>query len=181
VIKDSPFPLFQTTSTGYVYRTTLRKHFDAAIEDMISFVHYVATCSNATMPKTAANIGRLACRLSTELESSGLSGWFLASDVAAINHLAKQVQVFERSSRIAPRARAAAVRKYFVSQLLEAANDVGGRLGINQRNGRGSLVEVIDLLRPYLPAEFQRGLSARTLRRIKPRVGQKLKKSIQKS
>jgi hypothetical protein len=166
-IKDSPFPLFQTTSTGYVFRTTLRERFEIMIESIVSTAHYLATCNNAATPKAAAKIGRSARQLSKDLESSGLSLWFLASDIAAINHLTKQARDFEGYGRIKSRAKAAEVfRKTFVSQLLDAADDAGGHLGINRRTGRGSLVEAIDLLRPYLPAEFQTKLSIATLRRI---------------
>ncbi len=148
---------------------TLRRNFEAAIEDIISFAHYAATCSNAAAPKAAAKIVRLARQLNEELENSSLSPWFLPSDIAAINHLANQARTFKRHN-FQTRRRAKAIetlRKNFVTQLLDATDNAGGRLGINQRNGRGSLVEVIDLLRPYLPAEYQAGLSAATLRRVK--------------
>jgi hypothetical protein len=175
-IKDSPFPLFQTMPDGYVFKTTLRKRFEIAIESIVETAHYVATYNNPATPKAAANINRLAHQLSVELESSHLSPWFLASDIAAINHLAKQARFFGHSKR---RGKATEVfRKTFVSQLLDAADDAGGHLGINRRTGRGSLVEVINLLRPYLPAEFQRGLSARTLRRIRS-SGPKIKKIVE--
>jgi hypothetical protein len=170
-IRDSPFPLFQTTPGGYVFRTTLRERFEIMIASSVSTACRLATCNNTATPKAAkaaAKIARRARELSAELERSGLSPWFLASDIAAINQLAKQARGFERHGRIKSRAKAAEVlRKTFVSMLLEAADDAGGHLGINRRTGRGSLVEVIDLLRPYLPAEFQRGLSVATLRKIK--------------
>jgi hypothetical protein len=93
---------------------------------------------------------------------------FLKFDIATVNHLEKQARDFERYGRIKlSRAKTAEVlRKIFVSKLLEAANEAGGHLGLTPRNGRGSLVEVINLLQPYLPAEFQTKLSIATLRRI---------------
>jgi hypothetical protein len=57
-------------------------------------------------------------------------------------------------------------RRVFVEELLDAAQAAGGRLGVNSDNNRGSLVEVLDLLRRHLPADFEKGLSAKTLRRI---------------
>src|SRR5262249_45388560 len=145
--------------------TTPGERFKIMIEVIVENTHYVAT---HTKPKVAAKIDHLACQLSAELKSSGLSPWFEASDIAALNNLAKQARHFERRGRKKLPAKAFEVfRKSFVSELLDAANKAGGRLGINRRTGRGSLVEAIDLLRPYLPAEFQRGLSARTLRRIR--------------
>jgi len=59
------------------------------------------------------------------------------------------------------------VRKQFVSGLLDAAALAGGELGVNRRNGRGSLVDAVDLLKPLLPELFQHGLSAYTLRTLK--------------
>jgi hypothetical protein len=59
------------------------------------------------------------------------------------------------------------IRKQFVSGLLDATCLAGGDLGVNRRNGRGSLVEAVDLLKPHLPELFQDGLSASTLRIIK--------------
>jgi|SRR6516162_7408656 hypothetical protein len=59
------------------------------------------------------------------------------------------------------------VRKQFVSGLLNAAALAGGELGVNRRNGRGSLVDAVNLLRPHLPELFQHGLSVSTLRPLK--------------
>jgi hypothetical protein len=59
------------------------------------------------------------------------------------------------------------VRKQFVSGLLDAAALAGGELGVNRRNGRGSLVDAVNLLRPHLPELFQHGLSVSTLRPLK--------------
>ena len=58
-------------------------------------------------------------------------------------------------------------RKRFVSELLDAAALAGGDLGVNRRNGRGSLVDAVNLLKPHLPELFQHGLSAYTLRTLK--------------
>ena len=145
-IKASPFPLFQTMPDGYVLRTTLRERFESEIKSNVWVAQYLATCNNAATPKAAAKIRRSARQLSEDLESSGLSLWFPASDIAAINHLAKQARDFERYGRIKSRAKAAEVlRKTFVSNLLDVADAAGGRLGINRRDRRGSLVEVIKL------------------------------------
>jgi hypothetical protein len=46
------------------------------------------------------------------------------------------------------------VRKQFVSGLLDAAALAGGDLGVNRRNGRGSLVDAVNLLQPHLPLDF---------------------------
>jgi len=59
------------------------------------------------------------------------------------------------------------IRKQFVSGLLDAAYAAGGDLGVNVRNGRGSLVDAVDWLQPHLPELFQHGLSPGTLKTIK--------------
>jgi hypothetical protein len=56
-------------------------------------------------------------------------------------------------------------RHMFVDQLLNAAADHGGRLTLNKRNGRGSLMDALDLLSGYLPKAFSRGLSFSQLSR----------------
>jgi hypothetical protein len=56
-------------------------------------------------------------------------------------------------------------RHMFVDQLLNAAADHGGRLTLNKRNGRGSLMDALDLLSGYLPNSFARGLSFSQLSR----------------
>jgi hypothetical protein len=58
-------------------------------------------------------------------------------------------------------------RRSFVNLLLEAADDVGGKLTLNKRNERGSLKEAVDLLLPFLPPEFSKGLSFSVLSRLR--------------
>jgi len=171
-IKDYSIGLgrpFQPTPNGLGlqnYAYTLRKNFEIIIRNTVSTAHYAAICNNPATPEAAANISRSARLAITELESSGLSPWFLASDIAAVDDLAKQARFFKFRAKSQAKA-AKAFREAFVSQLLDAADDAGGRLTINRLTERGSLVEVIDLLRPYLPAEFRRGLSVANLRRIR--------------
>jgi len=59
------------------------------------------------------------------------------------------------------------IRKQFVNGLLDAACAAGGDLGLNRRNGRGPLVDAVELLQPHLPELFQHGLRASTLKTIK--------------
>jgi hypothetical protein len=57
-------------------------------------------------------------------------------------------------------------RHQFVRMLLENAEQAGGRLTLDRRNEAGSLVESIELLKPFLPKEVSGKLSFSTVRRI---------------
>jgi len=59
------------------------------------------------------------------------------------------------------------IRKQFVTDLLDAVEAAGGSLGLDSRNGGGSLVEAVSLLQPCLPDLFRYGLGASTLKKIK--------------
>ena len=68
------------------------------------------------------------------------------------------------------------VRKQFVTDLLDAVEAARGRLGLDSRNGGGSLVEAVSLLRPCLPDLFRHGLGASTLKKIKAARAKNCKK-----
>ena len=68
------------------------------------------------------------------------------------------------------------IRKQFVTDLLDAVEAAGGRLGLDSRNGDGSLVEAVSLLQPCLPDLFRHGLGASTLKNIKAARAKNCKK-----
>ena len=68
------------------------------------------------------------------------------------------------------------IRKQFVTDLLDAVEAAGGSLGLDSRNGGGSLVEAVSLLRPCLPDLFRHGLGASTLKKIKAARAKNCKK-----
>jgi hypothetical protein len=68
------------------------------------------------------------------------------------------------------------IRKQFVTDLLDAVEAAGGRLGLDSRNGGGSLVEAVSLLQPLLPTLFRHGLGASTLKTIKAARAKNCKK-----
>src|SRR5262249_24302685 len=99
------------------------------------------------------------------------------SNVRALSNLVNALYELERDKkRGPPKKRATTIRKRFVNGLLDAVHDAGGELGLNRRNGRGSLVDAISELQPYLPPLFEDGLSAPTLRQIKATWLKKSKK-----
>jgi hypothetical protein len=64
----------------------------------------------------------------------------------------------------------------FVSLLLDAASDAGGGLGLNSRSQRGTLVDAIKLLLPFLPKEISEMPSFSTLKRLRKAWVQNRKK-----
>jgi len=68
------------------------------------------------------------------------------------------------------------IRKQFVTDLLDAVEAAGGSLGLDSRNGGGSLVEAVSLLQPCLPDLFRHGLGASTLKNIKAARAKNCKK-----
>lgn len=166
-----------------VIRTTSRKQFEKRITTCVEMAQDLAVRRNVAKLKTA-KIGRLARQLKEALETSSPElAHFIplpvdqcVAAVGALTEAAQQIKRAKKTTTMRPGQWAEWNRKCFVESLVNAAQEAGGKLGVNPRNGRGSLVEAIDLLRPYLPTEFQRGLSAGTLRRIKARAAQKSKK-----
>jgi histone H3/H4 len=68
-------------------------------------------------------------------------------------------------------------RPLFIEQLKSDASRADGKLTLNQRTERGTLMVALDLLSPYLPKEFSDELSYSTVRRIIRRGGQKSRKT----
>jgi hypothetical protein len=163
-VKD--FPLV-TDVYGFPLKSSNRQEFELRIK--IAVEVFGDSTSVSPTAKVAAKAGRHARELKEALKALPQL-LLLGADrhIAAVDEVAKAVHPLERFKTIKqPGKRAEISRKHFVENLLGAADKAGGQLRLNRRNGRGSLVEVLDALRPYLPAEFQRGLSVPTLRRIK--------------
>jgi hypothetical protein len=59
-------------------------------------------------------------------------------------------------------------RQMFIRWLLRDVADAGGALGLNERSPeRSTLIKALEVLRPFMPAEFSaKGVSFSTLRRI---------------
>jgi hypothetical protein len=172
-VTDSPFPRSENIH-GHMLVSTNRQWFASQISGGVSTAHTVAALNNARQIKTDKQIGRLARELACAVraDQTHLSyflprGSTVDSYIAALNGLAKAAHDIGRLKKAKRKGKMAETsRKVFIEQLLDAAHQAGGELRLNRRSGGGSLVETLDLLAPYLPAEFSAKTSVATLRRI---------------
>jgi hypothetical protein len=58
-------------------------------------------------------------------------------------------------------------QRFLVNHLLDAAADADGSLKLNSRSERGTLVDAVELLLPYLPQEFSKMPSFSTLKSLR--------------
>jgi hypothetical protein len=170
-------PPFTENLYGFALLTTNVKRFEADIIGNIETAHYCSALTNARKLKNAKRVGRLARELTKALGAnkdqweqilrSTLDTPTLDTLNAMLNKLAKEAQTIERLKN-SKRGKAQEVtRKVFIEGLLDAAHSAGGEFKLNRRTGRGSLTEALEVLAPYLPAEFSAKNSPATLRRVK--------------
>jgi hypothetical protein len=173
-VTDSLLPRSENIH-GYMLTRTNRQWFASQITGGVSTAHTVAAVNNARQIETDKQIGRLARELERAVRASDQthlsyflpSGSTIDSYIAALNDLAKAAQGIGRLKKAPRKGKMAETsRKVFIEQLLDAAHEAGGELGLNRRSGGGSLIEALDLLEPYLPAGFLAKTSVATLRRI---------------
>jgi hypothetical protein len=165
-IKDSTLVVSQDGQTF-----TVQEKFELDMIDVIKTVHWRADDDPSRLKK-AKKTRKLAGQLEEALHQDGnLLRYLPFSDVRAVSNLVNELYKLERDKK---RGRSKkwgqTIREQFVSGLLDAAALAGGELGVNMRNGRGSLVDAVELLKPFLPELFQHerdGLSASTLKTLK--------------
>ena len=146
---------------------TIQEKFEEDMIDVIKTAHWRADDDPSRLKK-AKKTRKLAGQLEEALQDGDLLRYLVFSDVRAVSNLVKALYKLERDKkRGRPKKWAATIRKRFVNGLFDAVHDAGGELGLNRRNGRGSLVDAIEKLRPYLPNEFRRGLGEETLVKLK--------------
>jgi hypothetical protein len=143
--------------------------FRALMLEFVERAHCMAR-SDPTSLKGTKRIGQLVYELQAALDDNRDVAEYLdwRGDLEAVSDLAERLYELERLKRDGrPNKWAEIIRKRFVNSLLDAAYEAGGDLGVNRRNGRGSLVDAVNLLKPHLPKLFRRGLSPSTLKTIK--------------
>jgi hypothetical protein len=149
---------------------TAQEKFELDMVNVIQAAHWIAE-DDPMLLKRAKRVRQLACKLEGELQDSYLLRRLPFSDVRAVTALVNELYALERRKKHGRSKKwAKTIREQFVIGLLDAADAAGGRLGTNShsRTGRGTLVEAVSKLRPYLPPGlFSHGLSARTLRSIR--------------
>ena len=172
---ESPFPSIENIH-GHVLASTNRQWFESQITGIVQTAHTVAAYNSTRKIKTDRRIGPLARQLARAVRASDAyylsyflpSGSTVDSCIAAVNDLANAAQRIGKLKKAKRKGKLAETsRKTLVEQLLDAAHEAGGKFRLNRRSERGSLVEALDLLAPYLPAEFSKGRSVATLRRIR--------------
>ena len=170
---ESPFPSIENIH-GHVLASTNRQWFESQITGIVQTAHTVAAYNSARKIKTDKRIGPLARELARAVRASDAhlsyflpSGSTVDSYIAAVNDLANAAQRIGKLKKAERKGKMAEIsRKTLVEQLLDTAHEAGGKFRLNRRSERGSLVEALDLLAPYLPAEFSAKTSVATLRRI---------------
>jgi len=170
---ESPLPRIENIH-GHMFASTNRQWFESQITGIIQTAHTVAAYNSTRKIKTARRIGPLARELARAVRASDAylsyflpSGSTVDSCIAAVNDLANAAQRIGKLKKAKRKGKLTETsRKTLVEQLLDAAHEAGGKFRLNRRSERGSLVEALDLLAPYLPAEFSKGRSVATLRRI---------------
>jgi hypothetical protein len=164
---------FTESLSGVSSTLTNIQHFEAEIGGHIEATHFSSAFNNPQRLKRARRVDRLARELTNVLQLDkdywGLIP-LLPTDldtlIVALNRLTESARSPGKSAKRPGKWREAR-RKFFIEALLDAAHRAGGEFKLNRRTGGGSLVEAIELLAPYVPAEYSAKTSPTTLRRIK--------------
>ena len=135
-IKDSTLVVSQDGQTFTVQEKT-----ELDMIDVIKTAHWRADDDPSRLKK-AKKTRKLAGQLEDTLHQDGLWRYLPFSDVRAVSNLVSALYKLELDKKPGrPKKWAETIRKRFVNSLLDAAHDAGGELGLNRRNGRGSLVD----------------------------------------
>jgi hypothetical protein len=172
-IKESPYP-FPKVIRNVTFITTVREEFEREIIVALAAAHMGAAFIAGTKKlMRTRNIAREAKALADTLgrmrsEEKDILTVFLPHRRSEVfdefivfaHELAKCANDVLHLGKVPKRATAIRVmRRALVSALLNAAATAKGNLTLNKRTGRGSLVEALALLKPYLPPEPSEHLS----------------------
>jgi hypothetical protein len=150
-------------------KNSARNKFTLEMVETIKTAHWMADNDPARLEyikTTRELVDRLRQDIVVEL--------LMGSDFRALRNLRERFHKEEQLIEHRPtKHRNKIIRKDFVFSVLDATD---GSLGVNQRNGRGSLVEAVTLLQPHLPDLFGYGLGEETLRKLKRAWGKNRQK-----
>jgi hypothetical protein len=169
--------------------TTAAEEFDSKIRSAIYVAHFCIALSNSKKLIARKEIARCARALASVLQAlkrddKEILLHFLPyrrqatfdDFVTATRELADEArQICSLAGRPSGRSRRE-TQHSFVNHLLDAVNDAGGKLTLNARSERGTLIEAIKLLLPYLPQEISKMPSFSTLKRLRDAWGSKSEK-----
>jgi hypothetical protein len=169
--------------------TTAADQFDSNIEAAVYVAHCTIALGSAKKLTARKQIARCAQELANALQAlrrgeKDLLVHFLphrrqaAFDdfITATRKLADEARLIcSLAGRPSSQLRRQAQR-FFVNHLLDAAADADGKLTLNARSERGTLVDAIELLLPYLPQEISKRPSFSTVKRLRDAWVQNRKK-----
>jgi hypothetical protein len=152
---------------GKLARIKDQEKFRQLMMEFVNTVHRIAG-NNPELLKGASKARQLIDELEGVLNANPNLSRRLGWRMQAFDNLSEGLHKLGQLERHGqPNKWAPTIRQRFVNGLLDAAHDAGGDLGLNRRNGRGPLLDAIELLQPHLPNEFRYGLSGPSLRQIK--------------
>jgi hypothetical protein len=168
---------------------TAAEEFDSKIRAAIYVAHFCIALSNSKKLIARKEIARCARALANVLQAlkrddKEILLHFLPyrrqatfdDFVTATRELADEArQICSLAGRPSGRSRRV-TQRCFVSHLLDAAADADRKLTLNPRSERGTLIDAIELLLPYLPQEISKMPSFSTLKRLRDAWGSKSRK-----
>jgi hypothetical protein len=143
-----------------------QEKFRQLMMEVVNTAHRMAG-NNPVLLEGASKAGRLVDKLENLLDANPNLSRGLGWRMEVFGDLSEGLHKLEQFKKQRPKKWAMTIRWRFVNDLLDAVHHAGGELGVNLRNGRGALIDAIELLQPHLPNDFRHGLSASTLKNIK--------------
>ena len=174
---------------------TAAEEFDSKIDTAIYMAHLSIALSNPKKLTARKKIAHYAQGLASTLralkrEEKDVLVHFLPHSrqatfddfIAATRELADEARLICRLAGRPLGWLTREARHQFVNRLLDAAAAADGNLTLNPRTERGTLVDAIELLLPYLPKEMsKRPPSFSTLKRLRKAWGQNRKRKLKRT
>jgi hypothetical protein len=155
---------------------TVADQFDSKIETAIYIAHLRIALSNPKKLTARKKIAHCAQELAHTLQALKREEKDVLVHFLPYGRQAIFDDFIVATRELADEARLICHR--FVNDLLDAAAAAGGKLTLNARSERGTLVDAIKLLLPYLPQEISKMPSFSTLKRLRDAWVQNLKRKF---